>query len=94
MNRYYDPEFKQQAVELVLTTGKSIKQVAKELGCSASSLGEWKRDFIKAHEEAPTLDDNGTYQAMVEQNKKLLKENQYLKEQRDILKKAVGILGN
>ncbi len=74
MNRYYDPEFKQQAVELVLTAGKSIKQIAKELGCSASSLGEWKRDYIKAHEQDPSLDDHGAYQAMVKKTKSCLKK--------------------
>ena len=34
----YDEEFKRQAVELVLHSGKSCQQVARELGCSGYSL--------------------------------------------------------
>ena len=39
----YDEAFKRQAVEMVLHGGKTVKQVADELGVSPYSIYEWKR---------------------------------------------------
>jgi len=55
MNTYYDPEFKKNAVELLLSSGKSIKQIARELGCSASSLGEWRKELTRVTQEREIL---------------------------------------
>ena len=37
----YPPEFKAEAVELVRSSGRSISQIAKELGVSGNSLRTW-----------------------------------------------------
>ena len=39
----YKEEFRRQAVEMVIHSGKTQAQVARELGCSAYSLTLWKR---------------------------------------------------
>ncbi|MDQ3813671.1 MAG: transposase [Armatimonadota bacterium] len=44
----YDAEFKQEAVRLLLTSGKTITQLACELGVSSWSLSRWKQDYLKA----------------------------------------------
>ena len=42
----YDESFKRHAVEMVLGGGKSVKQVADELGVSQYSIYEWKKKFF------------------------------------------------
>ncbi len=37
----YPPEFKAEAVQLVLSSGRSISQIAKDLGVSGNSLRTW-----------------------------------------------------
>ena len=44
----YGDQFKAEAVELVLLTGRSINEVASELGLNAGTLGNW----VRAHREA------------------------------------------
>ena len=90
----YDPEFRRSAVEMVLHSGKSQTQVAKELGVSDYSLSLWKREYLL---RMPNVKVDGqqemTPQQMAQELRRLQKENEYLKRQREILKKAVSILG-
>jgi transposase len=89
----YDEEFKQQAVELVIRSGKSCEQVARELGCSGYSLYVWKKQHLA--QAAPIQVDGRTLSAeeMERENRALRKQVQYLERQREILKKAISILG-
>ena len=48
----YTKEFKQQAVNLFETSGKSKTQIARDLGISDSALGKWCREFGEQGEEA------------------------------------------
>ena len=41
--RKFSPEFKRDAVDLVLKTGRPVAAVAKELGLYDSTLGNWVR---------------------------------------------------
>jgi transposase-like protein len=47
----YKEEFRRQAVEMVIHSGKTQAQVARELGCSAYSLNLWKKAYLK--QQAP-----------------------------------------
>lgn len=94
MNRYYDPEFKKEAVELIYSTGKSIKQIAREIGCSSSSLGEWKRNYEQDNSASEISSQPANLQQLHQHIKQLEKELKRVKEEREILKKAAGILGN
>ncbi|HUZ51627.1 MAG TPA: transposase, partial [Streptosporangiaceae bacterium] len=40
-NRKFDQDFREGAVRLVRETGKSIAQVARELGVNEGTLGNW-----------------------------------------------------
>lgn len=88
--RRYDREFKEQAVALV-RGGKSISQVGRELGVSQWSLGRW----VAAARTGQAQSEPKTLAAESEEARELRRlrqENDHLREQRDILKKALGIL--
>jgi len=89
----YDKEFKDQAVEMVLSTGRPLKVVARELGISDSTLRGWKDRYLGEVAEKPEGREY-TPEHLAEENRRLREENEYLKRQRDILKKACGILSN
>ena len=46
VQKRYDEEFKRQAVELVIHSGRTQAQIARELGVSEYSLTLWKRDYL------------------------------------------------
>ena len=79
----YDDGFKKAAVENWLKTGQSGTQIAAELGLSYPSLKEWKRrDYGDA---TPERDD------LAAENRALKSELARVREQRDILKKTLGL---
>jgi transposase len=80
----YDEAFRRQAVEHWLRSGKSGTQIAKELGISYPSLKEWKRRY--GGDAAPQRAD------LEAENRALRAELARVREQRDILKKTLGIL--
>ena len=87
--RKYDREFKLQAVKLSLESGKSVKEVAEDLGICAGNLARWRREYREDSENAfPGI---GKLKPEDEELRKLRKENADLKEERDILKKALAI---
>ena len=80
----YEEAFKRQAVEHWLRSGQNGAQIAKELGISYPSLKEWKRRYTG--EVAPQRAD------LEAENRALRAELARVREQRDILKKTLGIL--
>jgi transposase len=89
----YDEEFKRQAVELVIHSGKSQAQIARELGVSEYSLTLWKKDYLRQLKPAQLDGERMSPEEMWEKIRQPQKENEYLKRQREILKKAMSILG-
>ena len=88
--RGYDREFKQNAVALV-TAGRTITAVARSLGVSHWSLTRWV-NLSKSgaeHREPGTLAAESSEHREI---RRLRQENDYLRRQRDILKKALGIV--
>ncbi len=90
----YDEAFKRAAVKLVLTSGKKHKEVAADLGISEFTLYEWKRHHAPSPSTAtgPRAAPAASPDALVLENAALRRENEYLRTQRDILKKTLGIL--
>ena len=93
VQKRYDEEFKRQAVELVIHSGKTQAQIARELGVSEYSLTLWKRDYLGHVRPARPDGEQLSPEQMLEKIRQLQKENEYLKRQREILKKAMSILG-
>jgi transposase len=85
----YTREFKQQAVTLFQTSGKSKTQISRDLGISDSALSKWCKEFSKQGQEA--FPGKGHQTSIEEEMKRLKRENEILRQERDILKKAVSI---
>ena len=83
--RRFTAEFKRDAVELVRTSGKSIAEVARELGIYDSPLGNWvKQDRIDRGEaEGLTTEERARL-------RELARENARLRMERELLKRAVA----
>jgi transposase len=83
--RRFSEEFKRDAVELVRTSGKSIKQIANELGIYDSTLGNWvKQERIdRGEREGLSSDDKARL-------RELEAENARLRMERDLLKRSVA----
>ncbi len=85
--RRHDEAFKKAAVELLVKSGKPPKQIAQELGVSVWNLRDWKKRYLPA----PPVPARTLEQAEAE-NRALREELQRVKNQRDILKKTLGII--
>ena len=87
--KIYDVEFKKQAVQLLITSGRLLAQVARELGVPVWNLRDWKKRLQPELAQQPeTLEALRLRLAQVE------RENFQLRQQRDILKKTLGIVSN
>lgn len=85
--RKFDKAFKEQAVALLESSDKTIKEVAEELGIDRSSLAYWRREKLLHQEKAFP----GKGKARDEELARLKRELADVKMERDILKKALGI---
>ena len=83
----HDLEFKQQAVQLLNTSGRPLAQVARELGLPAWQLRDWKKHLQPQLAQQPE-----TLEVMRLRLAELERENFHLRQQRDILKKTLGIV--
>ncbi len=89
IQKVYTKEFKEEAVRLAATSGKSVAQVARELGISDSAIHGWRRELAEHGQEA--FPGKGHQTAVEEENRRLKRENEILRQERDILKKVVSI---
>jgi transposase len=81
----YSLEFRREAVELLKRSGKSVPELARELGVSPQSLRNWARqiDIDEGKAAGLTSDER-------EELRRLRRENRILVEEREILKKAAA----
>ena len=86
----YTESFRDQAVDLLLSSGRPLKQVALELGVTANTLRSWRNKRIGTRSEGVAEAQGAEILEM--KVKRLERENNYLRRQRDILKKAASIL--
>ena len=90
--RRYDEAYKQEAVRLWQSSGRSAEHTARQLGISAFNLYEWKQRADRLTRAAGAAGLPGSQEALQAENERLKKELARMTEQRDILKKAAGIL--
>jgi transposase len=81
--RKFTPEFKQEAVELLQRSGKTCTQVARELGIGQTTLSRWTLQAAKM-----PLGPKGFL--ATEELKAVRRELDQVRQERDILKKAVA----
>jgi transposase len=87
--KIYTREFKLQALEMAEISGKSVAQIEDELGLAPGMMYRWKRQFRQVGKEA--FQHKGKLADQEDELKRLRRENEQLKEERDILKKALSI---
>lgn len=87
VQKTYTQGFKREAVRLAQTSGKSIAQVARELGISDSSIHQWRKEL--ADHGAEAFPGSGHQTALEEENRRLKWELERTCQERDILKKPV-----
>ena len=90
--RRYDAPFKEQAVKLLLSSGKSLHCIARELGVSDRALQEWKDIQLGQSDGLDSQRSNRTAAELFIENQRLRRELERVTTQRDILKKSLGIL--
>lgn len=88
MKRTYSKEFKKQACELVLKDKIKVKVVAERMGINAVMLYRWIDEYETHGEEA--FVGKGHQRAEDAKLKKLQRENERLKMENEILKKAAA----
>jgi transposase-like protein len=87
--RTYDKEFKINAVNLYKSSGQPLKTIAQELGIGKSTLSGWVYGYSKYNNES--FPGKGHVRPSEEEIKALHKELIHLRQERDILKKALAI---
>lgn len=81
--RRYTPEFKADAVQLVVQAEQSIAQVARDLEINESSLGYWVKNYRQKHREsaaAPLPAEAARIARLEAENRRLAEENAFLKK--------------
>ncbi len=86
--KVFTKEFKRESVNLFKTSGKKSIEIANDLGIRRDNLLRWKREFEDEERETGKVSISPSDS---EEMIKLKKENIVLKQERDILKKALGI---
>src|SRR5699024_12253981 len=85
--REFSPEYKDEAVKLVVNTGRPVATVARDVGINEQTLGRWVNLFKSRQEDAggPLLETERAELA------RLRKENAYLNMDRADFKNAAHI---
>jgi transposase len=87
--RQYTAAFKREAVALVAEKGRSCRAVERELGLSEGVVYRWVGAMRK--DPVNSFPGHGHLKPHEEAMRKLSRENEVLRRERDILKKAVAI---
>src|SRR5690348_13479077 len=91
VQKTYTTEFKREAVRWAQTSGKPIAQVARELGISDTSIYQWRKALAAHGEEA--FPGSGHQTAQEEELRRLKRELEVTRQERDILKRAMPLRG-
>ena len=89
MNKKYTKEFKQEAVKLVTDHGYSQAEAGRRLGISEKNINRW----VLGSKEIPPLKSEKITSEQ-DEIKQLRKENDRLRMEKEILKKAAAFFAN
>src|SRR6516165_10860335 len=82
-------EFKQEAVRLLMTSGKTSAELGRELGVTGMTLGTWKEEAIRNGDHPEEAKPDGLrihYSVLKLENARLKKELETVRQEREILK--------
>jgi transposase len=81
--RRFSPQFKAEAVQMVLETGRPIAEVARDLGIHDGTLGNWVNAWRRAHpkpDQPLTPVERARVKEMEDEIRRLRLENEFLKK--------------
>jgi|TARA_B100000959_G_C14891657_1_gene586995 transposase len=85
----YDAQFKKETVRLASTSGKTDREIEEDMGLYQGAVGRWRKEL-----DGDPLDafpGTGHQKPLEEENRRLRRELEIAREERDILKKVVAI---
>jgi transposase len=90
--RQFTREFKLEAVRLAHASGKPQAQIARELGIRPDMLRSWKRQALgrAGFAAEDVFPGNGQLPSQDEELRRLQRENERVRQERDFLKKAAA----
>jgi transposase len=84
MSRYrkFTPEYREEAVKLVLESDRPIAEIARELGINEGTLGNWVNKYRREHpvSEELSLPDRAKLRELERENRDLRLQNEFLKK--------------
>jgi transposase len=83
----FTKEFEAEAVRLAQTSGRTRREVAENLGIGLSTLTRW---LTRSRDRASGAPDPVQSTDLATEIKRLRRENEVLRQERDILKKATA----
>lgn len=87
--RRFDKQFKLDAVRMVQDSDRSIASIARDLGLHPNVLYKWREQLLADPDHA--FPGKGKLKPEDEELRRLRRENETLREERDILKKALAV---
>jgi transposase len=87
--RSYDQQFKREAVQLYENSQKSVAQIEADLGITSGLLNKWRAKFKQQGVQA--FPGSGHQTEAEAELRRLRRENEILRQERDILKKAIQV---
>jgi transposase len=81
--RQYSPEFREEAVKMVIEESRPIAAVARQLGVYEATLGNWVHRYRRAHTgepPTPSAAENARLRELERENRDLRMEVEFLKK--------------
>jgi transposase len=77
----YSPEFRDEAVKMVIETSRPISVVARELGLNEGTLGNWVNAYRRTHpvdEQPLTVSERARLRELEKEVRELRMRNEFL----------------
>src|SRR5437867_12492971 len=87
--KMYNREYKVEVLQLLRQSGKIKSELERELGLYSGQISAWEKSLQRDEKQA--FPGSGHQAERDEEIRRLRRENEILRQERDILKKAVGI---
>jgi transposase len=87
--RKFDRQFKLDALRMIEESDRPVAQIARDLGLHPNVLYKWREQFLEDRQHA--FPGKGKLKPEDEELRRLHREVENLKEERDILKKALAV---
>jgi transposase len=87
--RRFDSDFKMETARLMVEGGRKVAELSRDLDIPGNVLRKWRQQYVVDKENA--FPGKGHMKPEDEEVRKLRKELDDVKEERDILKKALAI---